>query len=222
MSRSGNRRGERSACNPFVSLRDNAEGIGVYSTSSFKRRTSQETREAVLAAARKLFFSKGFDKTTLMDLGKATGLSARGVILHFETKADIIATLLIRDYGARKLPVLNKGSTSAQRILDYYLWVAREDVATFIAFPALWSVSARWSTEMEADVNAVVRAMREPVRRELARGIEAGEFRAVDIHHADELLWQSYQHGLRAVAVTGGTPALALPQVHRTLEILAA
>ena len=60
-----------------------------------KRRTSQETREAVLAAARRLFFTKGFDQTTLMDLGEETGLSARGVILHFETKADIIATLLI-------------------------------------------------------------------------------------------------------------------------------
>lgn len=191
-------------------------------SSHIKRRTSQETREAVLTAARKLFFTKGFDQTTLMDLGHATGLSARGVILHFETKADIIATLLIRDYSARKPPALNKGQSSAQRILDYYLWVAREDAATFIAFPALWSVSARWSTEMEADVNAALRGMREPVRQELARGIEAGQFRAVDIQHADELLWQSYQYGLRSVAVNGGTPALAIPQVHRTLEVLAA
>lgn len=191
-------------------------------SSHIKRRTSHETREAVLAAARKLFFTKGFDQTTLMDLGHATGLSARGVILHFETKADIIATLLIRDYSTRKPPILNKGQSSAQRILDYYLWVAREDAATFIAFPALWSVSARWSTDMEADVNAALRGMREPVRQELARGIEAGQFRPVDIQHADELLWQSYQNGLRAVAVTGGTPALAIPQVHRTLEIFAA
>jgi len=191
-------------------------------SSQIKRRTSHETREAVLTAARKLFFTKGFDETTLMDLGHATGLSARGVILHFETKADIIATLLIRDYGTRRPPVLNKGRSHAQRILDYYLWVAREDAATFIAFPALWAVSARWSTEMEADVNAALRGMREPVRQELARGIDAGQFRPVDIHHADELLWQSYQFGLRAVVVTGGTPALAVPQVHRTLEVLAA
>ena len=70
-----------------------------------KRRTSQETREAVLIAARRLFFTKGFDQTTLMDLGEETGLSARGVILHFETKADIIATLLIRDYTARRAPI---------------------------------------------------------------------------------------------------------------------
>jgi AcrR family transcriptional regulator len=190
--------------------------------SNFKRRTSQETREAVLEAARRLFFTKGFDQTTLMDLGGETGLSARGVILHFETKADIIATLLIRDYSARRAPIVERpqGSTHAQRILDFYFWMAREDAATFIAFPALWSVSARWSIGVEAEMNAVLRRMREPVRQELTRGIAAGEFRGVDIQHADELIWQSYQHALRAVAVNGGMPALAVPQVFKTLEAL--
>lgn len=192
--------------------------------SNIKRRTSQETREAVLAAARRLFFTKGFDQTTLMDLGEATGLSARGVILHFETKADIIATLLIRDYSVRKPVVAERpqGSTHAQRILDFYLWMAREDTATFIAFPALWGVSARWSASVEAEMNAVLRRLREPVRLELSRGMADGEFRGVDIQHADEMIWQSYQHGLRAVAVNGGTPALAVPQVYKTLEALTA
>ncbi|MEL1264250.1 TetR/AcrR family transcriptional regulator [Pseudoxanthomonas putridarboris] len=191
---------------------------------TYKRRTSHETREAVLAAARRLFFTKGFDETTLMDLGLETGLSARGVILHFETKADIIATLLIRDYSARKAPMVDRpqGSTHAQRILDFYFWMAREDTATFIAFPALWSVSARWSIGVEAEMNAALRRMREPVRQELTRGIADGEFRGVDIQHADELIWQSYQHALRAVSVTGGTPALAVPQVFKTLEALTA
>ena len=189
-----------------------------------KRRTSQETREAVLAAARRLFFTKGFDQTTLMDLGEETGLSARGVILHFETKADIIATLLIRDYTARKAPMVERpqGSTHAQRILDFYFWTAREDAANFIAFPALWSVSAKWSPAVEAEMNAALRRMREPVRQELSRGMAAGEFRGVDIQHADEMIWQSYQHGLRAVSVNGGTPAMAVPQVFKTLEALSA
>ena len=189
-----------------------------------KRRTSQETREAVLAAARRLFFTKGFDQTTLMDLGEETGLSARGVILHFETKADIIATLYIRDYTTRKAPMVERpqGSTHAQRILDFYFWTAREDAANFIAFPALWSVSAKWSPAVEAEMNAALRRMREPVRQELSRGMAAGEFRGVDIQHADEMIWQSYQHGLRAVSVNGGTPAMAVPQVFKTLEALSA
>ena len=189
-----------------------------------KRRTSQETREAVLVAARRLFFTKGFDQPTLMDLGEETGLRARGVILHFETKADIIATLYIRDYTTRKAPMVERpqGSTHAQRILDFYFWTAREDAANFIAFPALWSVSAKWSPAVEAEMNAALRRMREPVRQELSRGMAAGEFRGVDIQHADEMIWQSYQHGLRAVSVNGGTPAMAVPQVFKTLEALSA
>ncbi len=196
----------------------------VSSNPTHKRRTSQETREAVLAAARRLFFTKGFDQTTLMDLGEETGLSARGVILHFETKADIIATLLIRDYTARRAPMVERpqGSTHAQRILDFYFWMAREDAANFIAFPALWSVSARWSPAVEAEMNSALRRMREPVRNELSRGMAAGEFRGVDIQHADDMVWQSYQHGLRAVSVNGGTPAMAVPQVFKTLEALTA
>ena len=50
----------------------------------------------------------------------------------------------------------------------------------------------------------------------------AGEFRGLDIQHADEMIWQSYQHGLRAVSVNGGTPAMAVPQVFKTLEALSA
>lgn len=189
-----------------------------------KRRSSQETREAVLAAARRLFFTKGFDQTTLADLGGETGLSARGVILHFETKADIVAALLIRDYGERRPPVVERpmGSTHAQRILDFYFWNARQDAANFIAFPAIWAVSARWSAAVEAEMNAVLRRMREPVRQELTRGMADGEFRGMDVQHADETIWQSYQHGLRAISVNGGTPALAVPQVYKTLELLSA
>ncbi len=36
------------------------------------------------------------------------------------------------------------------------------------------------------------------------------------------MIWQSYQHGLRAVSVNGGTPAMAVPQVFKTLEALSA
>ena len=100
--------------------------------------------------------------------------------------------------------------------------MAREDAANFIAFPALWSVSAKWSPAVEAEMNAALRRMREPVRQELTRGMAAGEFRGVDIQHADDMIWQSYQHGLRAVSVNGGTPAMAVPQVFKTLEALSA
>ena len=79
-----------------------------------------------------------------------------------------------------------------------------------------------WSPAVEAEMNAALRRMREPVRQELSRGMAAGEFRGVDIQHADEMIWQSYQHGLRAVSVNGGTPAMAVPQVFKTLEALSA
>lgn len=114
---------------------------------SGRRRTSQETRRAVLAAARRLFFTKGFDQTTLMDLGEETGLSARGVILHFETKADIIATLYIRDYTAREAP---RGGTSAG--IDacpahpgFLFLDGARGCRQLHRVSALWSVSAKWS-----------------------------------------------------------------------------
>ena len=83
-------------------------------------------------------------------------------------------------------------------------------------------VAAAGVPAVEAEMNAALRRMREPVRQELSRGMAAGEFRGVDIQHADEMIWQSYQHGLRAVSVNGGTPAMAVPQVFKTLEALSA
>src|ERR671911_655866 len=64
-------------------------------------RNREATIRAVLESAQRLFTTKGFDRTSLVDIAAETGLSPRGVILHFSSKADIAAELLLRDMNAR-------------------------------------------------------------------------------------------------------------------------
>jgi len=54
-------------------------------------RNRDATIQAVLESAQRLFSAKGYDRTSLVDIAAETGLSPRGVILHFSSKADIVA-----------------------------------------------------------------------------------------------------------------------------------
>jgi AcrR family transcriptional regulator len=53
----------------------------------------QQTREAILAAARKLFAERGFHATTLADITSAAGKSPAVFYRYFDDKEDLLAEL---------------------------------------------------------------------------------------------------------------------------------
>lgn len=55
-----------------------------------KNKTTVSTREALIAAASKLFFQRGLDKTTFSDVAKVAGISQPGVYKHFRDKRDLL------------------------------------------------------------------------------------------------------------------------------------
>jgi hypothetical protein len=56
----------------------------------------------------------------------------------------------------------------------------------------------------------------------LETGITSGQLRQVDAAVACEMLWNTYQAGLRRAAIHGGKPADALAQVEQAIELLRA
>jgi AcrR family transcriptional regulator len=187
-------------------------------------RNREATIRAVLESAQRLFLSKGFDNTSLVDIAGETGLSPRGVILHFSSKADIAAELLFRDLRARAqtFPTDGEPRPASEAILAFFRWLAEGDRAMFINFAALWAFSARWSEKLETTAEKVTAELLAPVRRSVEEGIASGEFRRVDPALACDVLWLNYLSGLRRAAIHGGSPVDALAQVERAVTLLSA
>jgi AcrR family transcriptional regulator len=63
-------------------------------TTSSKKLTASERREAILAAAGELFAKKGFDGTRTKDLAKSCGVSESVIFKHFPTKKALFEAVL--------------------------------------------------------------------------------------------------------------------------------
>ena len=191
-------------------------------TQQKRPRNREATIRAVLESAQRLFTTKGFDRTSLVDIAAETGLSPRGVILHFSSKADIAAELMFRDMHARAESYrLDESAADAPaRIRAFFAWLAEGDRRMFINFAALWAFAARWSEKLEATADQATAELLAPVRASVEAGMASGELRRVDARVACQTLWLAYLSGLRRAAVLGGTPTDALPQVEDALGLL--
>ncbi len=189
---------------------------------SRRPRNREATIRTVLESAQRLFTTKGYDRTSLVDIASETGLSPRGVILHFSSKADIAAELMFRDLRARAQSFRDDGASAnaVARIHAFFTWLADGDRRMFINFPALWAFAARWSEKLEATAEQATFELLAPVRLALEAGVASGELRRIDTQVACEMLWVSYLAGLRRAAIHRGKPADALPQVDRALSLL--
>ena len=90
-------------------------------------RNREATIHAVLESAQRLFGTKGYDRTSLVDIAAETGLSPRGVILHFSSKADIAAELMLRELRARAQafrPDESANASATARIVAFFTWMA--------------------------------------------------------------------------------------------------
>lgn len=185
-------------------------------------RNRDATIRAVLESAQRLFNSKGFDNTSLVDIAGETGLSPRGVILHFSSKADIAAELLFRDLRARAKSYTSDGAAvdAPQAVMSFFRWLAESDGRMFINFAALWGFSARWSRKCEDTADEITAELLAPLRRAIERGIGDGVFRRVDPVLASQVLWITYLAGLRRAAVRGGAPHDALGEIEHAVTLL--
>jgi AcrR family transcriptional regulator len=60
------------------------------------RRNGRVTRERILTAAERLFAKRGFDRTSMPDIAKSSGITAGAIYKHFESKDDLFFEVVRR------------------------------------------------------------------------------------------------------------------------------
>lgn len=68
----------------------------VVSFTDIKEREKEEKKKAIVEAAEKLFFSKGFDKVSMGDIAKEVGVNRATLYLYFEDKEEIFFAIVLR------------------------------------------------------------------------------------------------------------------------------
>lgn len=72
-----------------------------------KEYNSQATIKAILSVSAKLFLEKGFDKTSMMDIATAAGISKGAIYHHFKSKDEIIKSVMEKQEKSVKAAIEN-------------------------------------------------------------------------------------------------------------------
>ncbi|MBI5899501.1 MAG: TetR/AcrR family transcriptional regulator [Rhodocyclales bacterium] len=160
-----------------------------------RQRRKQARPAELTAAALELFVEKGFAATRLDDVAARAGVSKGTLYLYFDGKDALFKAVIqegivpILEAGAGLVDTFEGGSAELLRTLIREWW-QRIGSSALGGVPKLMISEARNFPELAAYYNeAVITRGRELMRRVLRRGIERGEFRAVDVETAIDVIF---------------------------------
>lgn len=163
---------------------------------SHPRQRRKEARPAeLMAAALELFVEKGFVGTRLEDVAARAGVSKGTLYLYFDSKEALFKAVIKEGI----LPILEQGAGlvdgfkgSAADLLRALIneWWQRIGSTHLAGVPKLMISEAGNFPELATYYHdTVITRGRELMRRTLQRGIASGEFRAVDVETAIDVIF---------------------------------
>ena len=78
-----------------------------------------ELRSAIIVAARDLFLSRSFEKTSMTDIGNAVSVSKPTVYEHFDSKEEVIAAVVEAAFNDLDLELIRSASTGEITFQEY-------------------------------------------------------------------------------------------------------
>ena len=151
-----------------------------------ERRTREKKgrKNAILKAARKLFFAKGFQSITVEKIAKEAELSKGAVYLHFNSKEEIYAQILMNDiekFNSSLSMTFEKDESAAEMLrhfTDVYINFFLNDrelfriMMTFMLHTDHWNFSEELTAQLIQTTNKPINV----VEKILQKGIDGGEF----------------------------------------------
>ncbi len=161
----------------------------------FRRRRKEARPGEIAAAALELFVEKGFAATRLDDVATRAGVSKGTVYLYFDSKEALFKAVIQEGI----LPILEEGAGlvdgftgSSADLLRTLIgeWWQRIGSTHLAGVPKLMISEAGNFPELAVYYHdTVIVRGRDLMRRVVQRGIAAGEFRAVDVETAIDVIF---------------------------------
>lgn len=148
-----------------------------------ERTSNLEPREEILRHAAALFCTAGVGATRVADIAASVGMSAPAIYHYFENMDAIVEALLeyvVEESAAFATAAAGRPGSSAERLRS----LVTQHVERLTSGPYdLWFVAGLSETEGHRWVSVGRKAVqwRRAVARLIGEGIEAGEFRPIDV-----------------------------------------
>ena len=102
--------------------------MAIRKRKSTKRRTGDESRQRILAAASEVFAESGFEKATVRQVAARAGISIGGIYLYFRTKEELYTGLMrsqMEEFLGR-VELLRKDAPliALRKLIDLYMEIA--------------------------------------------------------------------------------------------------
>ena len=166
----------------------------------YKIKEKERRKNRIYKVATKTLWQKGYDRTSIRDIAKATDMTTAGLYYYFKSKEDLFQAVIIKEVEilARELEiVINRNTDPVDKLRDYIL----TKLSTFRSL-------ANFYHAIENDVTAVgfideikIRYEQDEIRmikRILIEGVRKNEF-------------EIYDFNLAAIGITTAIKGLEMP-----------
>jgi AcrR family transcriptional regulator len=184
------------------------------------------TRARVLAAARELFISQGYEGATVRQIANLAGVSVGSVFTYFASKGEILSQVMEERLGAlyaeldRLAPHL-RGSTADRLRSIFALHFAFESQHVQL-FLAHIGAAFDWTLAPGARPFGRNLTLRSLVEDCLRAGVQAGDVdREADIDAVIDLLVAAYAWTFRLAAWENATPDAMTAEMDRHIGLIA-
>lgn len=175
-------------------------------TTSRRQKEKEDRKEAILAAAREVFFEEGIRRATMDEVAARAEVAKGTVYLYFDTKETIVAHLLLEGLDAlgERLgeaydePALTSAETRLRRLAAAYLDFFQKEQDYFRLMMAF--DRGHFQEAVNADVYEMIlhRSLRglHWVVRAIEQGTKSGEFAPGDPKQIAGMLWAALNGAL--------------------------
>ncbi|HOK07318.1 MAG TPA: TetR/AcrR family transcriptional regulator [Syntrophales bacterium] len=149
-----------------------------------RRREKESRRGAILKAARKLFLERGFRAVTVDDIAKKAEISKGAVYLHFKSKEEMYAQILLNDVAKFHQAVtdqLANGRSAADNLLrfsqvyvDFFL--KERELFRILMTYMLHTNNMSLRSEIDSQIVGATNKTMEIIEDIFKKGMETGEF----------------------------------------------
>jgi AcrR family transcriptional regulator len=200
----------------------------MYLSSQERREKERENRRsAILKAARKLFFDRGFKAVTVDNIAAKAEVSKGSVYLYFKSKEEIYTQILINDNIAAFEDSKNKFSAKEAPAAELLLGFADNYINYFLNETELFRILMAFmlhandmilTDEQNSQLIATTHANIGIVSEILQKGIDSGEFSpAINILQAKNAIW-GLLNGVISLFIFMGNPAKRAEKIHSTIK----
>jgi len=191
-----------------------------------RKREKESRKAAILKAARKLFFEKGFKPVTVESIARKAELSKGSVYLYYNSKEEIYAQILLNDIEKfnRKIENLFHNGDSAPEILyklsNIYIDFFLHDTELFriLVTYMLHTEDMNLSEEVNHHIVRMTNVAITIIEKIFQYGIEKGDFpRTVNLRQNRNAIW-GLLNGIIALHLFTGDVATREERIRSTVK----